>query len=131
MTTINEIAALPGYTVGGAYQLDGETLVVTISGPGFSNLMAKVNIVDGAGSDADEQAALDSIANPATQTERAFQHSNPAAALARDELETNGYAVTRPTLTADVFTIAGGTTNLTGQTPADLITQAGQLTSLS
>lgn len=63
---------------------------------------------DGTGWDADQQAVLDSLADPDAHAERVYQDANPDAMRAAMTLMGKGYTVERPTLGADSFTVDGG-----------------------
>ena len=63
---------------------------------------------DGTGWDDDQQAFLDSLADPDAHAERVYQFENPDAMGAAMALLGKGYTVERPTLGADTFTVDGG-----------------------
>jgi hypothetical protein len=64
---------------------------------------------DGTGWDDDQQAVLDSLADPGAHAERVYQDANPDAMQAAMALAGKGYTVERPTPGEDTFVVDGST----------------------
>jgi hypothetical protein len=62
---------------------------------------------DGTGSDSEQQAALDSIADPDAHAERVYLYDHPDEVDAASTLVAAGHTVTRPTPGADTWDIDG------------------------
>lgn len=130
-TTIETISGL-GYKTGLARKHTADPTtpdVYLVRGPEMETYVS-IDPVTGGGMTAADQQAIDSLADPATRCEREFQHNCPDAAAARVELVTHGYTVERPDPNVEVFTIAGGKSDLKDIDPEGLIAQAGALPSL-
>lgn len=64
---------------------------------------------DGTGWDDDAQQLLDALADPGSHSERVWQHDNQEPMAASWQLQQFGFAVVRPDLGGDAFTVDGKT----------------------
>lgn len=92
-----------------------------ISGPTISRIYVCVN-ADGTGCTDNDQATLDSLADPDAHAERSFQADNPDAMAAAVTISGYGFPVDRPDPGADTFVVAGQT-----KTGRQLVTLAAKL----